>query len=130
ARPAAREPDVGHLIRARLAGGWADVAPAADAEHRPQADPLPAHTVRKATVGGSRDARTAGSRPANAPIRMAEAMPPAHASTGITTAQLFELAYTAVAVAPASTPTMPPMTASRIDSVRNWVRIWPFVAPR
>jgi signal transduction histidine kinase len=29
ARPAAREPDVGHLIRARLAGGWEDVAPAA-----------------------------------------------------------------------------------------------------
>ena len=25
ARPAAREPDVGHLIRARLAGGWEDV---------------------------------------------------------------------------------------------------------
>jgi hypothetical protein len=30
---------------------------------------------------------------------MAEAMPPDHASTGITTAQLFELAYTAVAAA-------------------------------
>jgi hypothetical protein len=29
-------------------------------------------------------------------------MPPDHASTGITTAQLFELAYTAVAAAPAS----------------------------
>src|SRR5687767_15511363 len=36
----------------------------------------------------------------------------------------FELA------APASTPTTPPMTASRIDSPRNCVRIWPFVAPR
>jgi hypothetical protein len=35
-----------------------------------------AYTVRNATVGGIRDARTAGSRPANAPIRMAEAMPP------------------------------------------------------
>src|SRR5919109_4566385 len=55
-------------------------------------EPLPAHTVRNATVGGSRDARTAGIRPANAPIRMAEAMPPDHASTGITTAQLFALA--------------------------------------
>ena len=48
-----------------------------------------AHAVRNATVGGIRDARTAGIRPANAPIRMAEAMPPDHASTGITTAQLF-----------------------------------------
>src|SRR6266516_6589232 len=88
------------------------------------------HTLRNATVGGIRDARTAGIRPANAPIRMAEAMPPTHASAGITTAQLFELAYTAVAAAPARTPTTPPMTASRIDSARNCVRIWFFVAPR
>src|SRR5262249_46651397 len=50
------------------------------------------HTVRNATVGGSRDARRAGIRPANAPIRMAEAMPPDHASVGMTTAQLLELA--------------------------------------
>src|SRR6266516_4889279 len=91
---------------------------------------IPAHVLRNATVGGIRDARTAGIRPANAPIRMAEAMPPNHASAGITTAQLFELAYTAVAAAPASTPTTPPMTASRIDSARNCVRIWAFVAPR
>src|SRR5438270_11070025 len=88
------------------------------------------HTVRSATVGGIRDARTAGIRPANAPMRMAEAMPPDHASTGITTAQLFALAYTAVAAAPASTPTAPPPTASMIDSPRNCVRIWPLVAPR
>jgi DNA-directed RNA polymerase specialized sigma24 family protein len=60
-----------------------------------------------------------GIRPANAPIRMAEAMPPDQASTRITTAQLFELARTAVAAAPASTPTT---TASRIDSPRNCVR--------
>ena len=53
---------------------------------------IPAHTVRNATVGGIRDARTAGIKPANAPIRMAEAMPPDHASTGITTSQCFELA--------------------------------------
>jgi hypothetical protein len=52
----------------------------------------PAHTVRSATVGGIRDARTAGIRPANAPIRMAEAMPPAQASTGMTMAQCFVLA--------------------------------------
>jgi hypothetical protein len=45
------------------------------------------HAVRNATVGDIRDARTAGIRPANAPIRMAEAMPPSHASTGIATAQ-------------------------------------------
>jgi hypothetical protein len=31
-------------------------------------------------------------RPANAPMRMAEAMPPVHASTGITMSQFFELA--------------------------------------
>jgi hypothetical protein len=47
-----------------------------------------AHTVRNATVGGIRDARIAGIRPATAPIRM----PAAHASKGITTAQLFEVA--------------------------------------
>src|SRR5262245_32749409 len=58
----------------------------AGAGRRPDRDPVPAHTVRNATAGGIRDARTAGIRPANAPIRMAEAMPPDHASTGITTA--------------------------------------------
>src|SRR5207244_1008971 len=83
-----------------------------------------------ATVDGIRDARTAGNRPASVPMRTAEAMPPDHASTGITTAQLLELAYTAVAAAPATTPMTAPMTASRIDSPRNCARIWPFVAPR
>jgi hypothetical protein len=38
-----------------------------------------------------------GIRPANAPLRTVEAMPPDHASTGITTAQL---AYTDVAATP------------------------------
>ena len=52
---------------------------------------LPVHTVRNATVGAMRDARTAGIRPANAPIRMAEAMPPVHAWAGITTARFFEV---------------------------------------
>src|SRR3989337_1725892 len=33
-------------------------------------------------------------------------------------------------MAPASTPTTPQMTASRIDSARNCVRIWLLVAPR
>jgi hypothetical protein len=51
-----------------------------------------AYTVRSATVGGSRDARTAGIRPANAPMRTAEAMPPNHASTGITMVQFLVLA--------------------------------------
>jgi hypothetical protein len=51
-----------------------------------------AYTVRNATVGGIRDARTAGNSPAKAPIRMAEAMPPVHASAGMTTAQFFVLA--------------------------------------
>jgi hypothetical protein len=54
--------------------------------------PVHAHAVRNATVGGSRDARTAGVRPASAPIRKAETMPPVHASAGITTAQCFVLA--------------------------------------
>jgi hypothetical protein len=52
----------------------------------------PAHTVRNAAVGGIRDARTAGIRPASPPIMMAEAMPPDHASAGITTPQPFEVA--------------------------------------
>src|SRR4051795_69895 len=81
------------------------------------------HWLRNATVGGSRDARTAGSGPATAPIRTAEAMPPAHASTGIATDQPFDPAYTAVAATPATTPTTPPTVASRIDSARNCVRI-------
>jgi len=45
------------------------------------------HTVISASVGDSRAARIAGSSPAVAPIRIAEAIPPAHASVGITTAQ-------------------------------------------
>lgn len=45
-----------------------------------------AHTVRSAAVGDIRDARTAGISPATAPMRMAEAMPPVHASAGMTTA--------------------------------------------
>ena len=45
-----------------------------------------------ATVGGIRDARMAGSRPAIAPMRMAEAMPPVHALAGMTIAQCFVLA--------------------------------------
>jgi hypothetical protein len=107
-RPRHRHHPRRHAHREHAAAGWP-----------PDRDPLPAHSVRNATVGGIRDARTAGIRPANAPIRMAEAMPPDHASAGITTAQRFELAYTAVAAAPASTPTTPPMTARRIDSLRN-----------
>src|SRR6266511_1209815 len=70
-----------HAHRERAGAGWPL-----------DRDPLPAHTVRNATVGGIRDARTAGIRPANAPMRMAEAMPPVHASTGITMSQFFELA--------------------------------------
>ncbi len=51
-----------------------------------------AHTVRSAMVGDIRDARTAGTRPATAPMRIAEAIPPVHASAGMTTAQPFEAA--------------------------------------
>jgi hypothetical protein len=50
-------------------------------------------------------------------ISSSSGLPPDHASAGITTAQLFELAYTAVAATPASTPTTLPMTARRIDSL-------------
>ena|SRR5215207_9144121 len=45
------------------------------------------HAVRSASVGDIRAARRAGSRPAIAPIAIADAMPPAHASSGTTTAQ-------------------------------------------
>jgi hypothetical protein len=93
-------------------------------------DPIPAHTVRNVTVGGIRDARTAGIRPANAPIRMAEAMPPDHASTGITTAPALRACVHGRCRGPGQHADDAAMTASRIDSVRNCVRIWPFVAPR
>src|SRR6266566_3600654 len=36
----------------------------------------------------------------------------------------------AVAATPAATPAMPPAKASRMASDRNWIRIWPLVAPR
>ena len=54
-------------------------------------DDVRGQAVRSATVGGIRDARMAGSSPATAPIRTADAMPPTHASTGITTSQFFAL---------------------------------------
>jgi enamine deaminase RidA (YjgF/YER057c/UK114 family) len=46
-----------------------------------------AQTVRSDSVGESRAARTAGSRPAIAPMTMAEAIPPAQATVGMTIAQ-------------------------------------------
>src|SRR6516165_2052773 len=36
----------------------------------------------------------------------------------------------AVAAAPAATPAAPPIAASRMASDRNWMRMWPLVAPR
>jgi hypothetical protein len=45
------------------------------------------HTVRSASVGESRAARSAGSRPATAPIRSAAPSPPAQARVGMTIAQ-------------------------------------------
>jgi hypothetical protein len=47
----------------------------------------PHYTVRSASVGDMRAARRAGSRPARAPMAMAEPMLPAQARTGMTTAQ-------------------------------------------
>ena len=35
-----------------------------------------------------------------------------------------------VTTTPAATPAAPPSSASRIASARNWVRMWPLVAPR
>jgi len=43
--------------------------------------------LHRARVGDRRAARIAGSRPARAPMSMAAAMPPAHASGGMTVAQ-------------------------------------------
>jgi hypothetical protein len=74
-------------------------------------------------------ARIAESRPASAPIAIAAAIPPAQASVGITTAQCLVVAYTKVAIAPAPTPEAPPASASRIASLRNWLRICPLVVP-
>ena len=44
-------------------------------------------TVRSASVGDRRAARSAGSKPATAPIAIAAASPPAQAETGTTIAQ-------------------------------------------
>ena len=49
-------------------------------------------TVRRASVGDSRAARRAGSRPAIAPVATAAATPPAQAVVGTTTAQCLALA--------------------------------------
>ena len=46
-----------------------------------------AHTVRNASVGDMRAARTAGSSPAIAPIRTAAPRPPAHAVVGMAICQ-------------------------------------------
>lgn len=48
-----------------------------------------AHAVRRASVGDSRAARNAGSKPASAPMARADPKPPAHATTGTTTAHPF-----------------------------------------
>ena len=50
------------------------------------------YTFLRASVGESPAARIAGRSPAIAPIRTAEAIPPAQASVGITTAQCLVLA--------------------------------------
>ena len=49
-------------------------------------------TVRSASVGESRAARSAGRSPAIAPIAIAAPSPPVQAETGTTTAQCFVLA--------------------------------------
>src|SRR5277367_3983443 len=46
-----------------------------------------AHMLQRAWVGDMRAARMAGSNPAMAPMRTADASPPAHASVGMTTLQ-------------------------------------------
>ncbi len=49
-------------------------------------------TVRNASVGDSRAARSAGSKPAIAPVAIAETIPPAQAVGGMTTVHSFVLA--------------------------------------
>jgi hypothetical protein len=49
--------------------------------------PLGSQTVRKASVGETFAARIAGNSPAMPPIAIAAAIPPAHASAGMTVDQ-------------------------------------------
>lgn len=60
---------------------WVDVASA-----EAQRDP-PAHTLRSASVGDMRAARSAGTSPATAPIDNAAPNPPAQARVGMTVVQ-------------------------------------------
>jgi hypothetical protein len=53
---------------------------------------IASQTVRSASVGESLAARSAGKRPAMAPIRTADPIPPPHASGGITTVQFLAVA--------------------------------------
>ena len=76
-QPWQREPRYGPWIRRDACGGpawWLGQA------------------VRSASVGDSRAARSAGSRPAMAPMAMAAPMPPPQASGGMTIAQCLALA--------------------------------------
>lgn len=58
------------------------------AGHRPRTDPRPArHGVASASVGESREARTAGYRPASPPITSVAATPPARAQAGTVAGQ-------------------------------------------
>jgi hypothetical protein len=88
------------------------------------------HIDHRASVGDMRAARSAGSSPATAPTSNAAAKPAPHATGGITIVHPRVTAYTAVAVAPAATPTTPPSRANRTASARNWIRMCPRVAPR
>src|SRR5690349_1670232 len=72
-------------------GRWWQLRP----RPRPPGGPGPRpelQAVRRAAVGGSRDARTAGHNPASAPIRTAAASPPLHAPAGITIVHFCALA--------------------------------------
>src|SRR5271155_5622314 len=89
-----------------------------------------AQILQSAWVGDMRAARSAGKRPATAPIRTAAPKPPPRAGGGTTIAHPFVEAYTAVEMAPKAIAVTRPITDSSAASERNCNRIWPLVAPR
>ena len=88
-----------------------------------------AHTVRSASVGDMRAARTAGRRPARAPMRRRRRGRPPRRWWGSDLPVFGRRRRSRSRATPAPTPTAPPMSASRIASERNCVRMSRLVAP-
>jgi hypothetical protein len=80
-------------------------------------------------VGVSRDARIDGYTPAIIPTSTAPPSPVSAEDSGTTTGQPWYAAYSAVPPSPSAVPAIPPRPASSTDSVRNWPRICPRLAP-